>query len=458
MKQEDKVKLCRIVGVLLLADGELSDNEYQFFIDLMVRLRLSEEETRSVKKTINVDYDCTEDIESLRRVGAARDLMELLRIAASADGKIDPREQNMIERISQTIQYRLGSKEYILPLHQLEARPLSETYDVIEEIGSGAYGRVFKAVDRSTGQVCAVKRLNIDAIAQKDEDRFWREVKILSQLQSPYTVQIYGAGFDVNEPYMVLEFLEGETLFDYTRANGPMSVERVWALGKQLLEGLAEAHDHGVVHRDLKPENIMLVGRDREHAKILDFGIAGVVDSFKDERHYQITCDQITIGTPAYMPCEQLSQMEIARRETDIYAVGLILCECLMGRPVFDGDSIMIINEQMSLNVPAPIGREVLDGPLGEVLHRACQKYWMFRYGPPAELMEKIKDIEKNGDPEEIKSFYRGLYKVYRPADEMLQALKAINLSKKKAPRRQKKGDLKFLQRLVSRWRNPGRS
>ena len=453
MNAEEKVKFCRIIGILLLSDGELADDELEFFDEMMEHLDVPKKERSMIKGSINVEYDYVSDIEALRKAGYANLLLRELWAAARADAVIKPSETIMIQRVDRIIKYRLGVKNYILPLRDMGRRPLSETYELLEELSTGVFREVFKAREKRTGQLCIVKKIAIDMISRSDEDRFWREVKLLGKLRSPHAVRIHGAGFDDDVPYMILEYLEGKTLREVL-VEGPLSLSQTKSFAKQLLEGIADAHDYGIVHRDLNPANIILTGRNLDHAKILNFGIAGHTVELKEDDHFNITEDRATLGTPSYMPYEQMIEAKVARRESDIYAVGLILCECLTATPVFQGNRMAVIRAQADLESPAPLPPEVLEGPFGEIINRATQKRWYRRFGPPEGLIAQAMLLETKGTAKEIGAFYKNIYKIYSPADEMLREVDALDVSDASFSRDDAPEKQGFLKRLF-RWSRP---
>ena len=286
-------------------------------------------------------------------------------------------------------------------LQELSTAPLDETYERLDSLGEGGFGVVYKARQKGTGQLVAIKMMKSERLEKatakvRDEmrSRFWREVQLIGRLRSPYSVRLMGAGVDDDQPYMVIEFVEGRSLKDVLE-DGALRPELVLRLMRQLLEALAEAHEQGIVHRDLKPDNIMIMGKGRRlTAKVLDFGIAGIVDEFRDDSAAKVTEFGQIRGTPQYMAPEQILFFGEPMLESDIYSVGLILLECLMGEPAVQGETGSEICRRQ-INEPIEVPVELLRTGFGPVIERACSK-----------------------DPEER----------YRSADEMLTALEAVDL------------------------------
>jgi len=214
---------------------------------------------------------------------------------------------------------------------------LEERYEILEEIGKGGFGVVHKARQRTTKQLVAIKVLNLAASADpamrsEQRNRFTREMELIAQLTSPYIVRLVDAGFSGNDPFMALEYIRGRELAEVLQ-EGPLDPDLVAIVADHVLRALAEAHEHGIIHRDLKPQNIMLTGSGRRiSAKVLDFGIAGIQDSFKDGQQNITKQGQIR-GTPRYMAPEQFLFFMEPQPQMDVYSLGLVLFECLTGEP-----------------------------------------------------------------------------------------------------------------------------
>ncbi|MEM1022627.1 MAG: serine/threonine-protein kinase [Myxococcota bacterium] len=215
-------------------------------------------------------------------------------------------------------------------------------YTVLASIGAGGHAQVHRVRHELMGQERALKVLHVDANRPGFRERFLQEARSIAMLDDPHIVKISDFGtLDDGRPYLILELVEGETLAERL-SRGPLLVDEAVEFAVQILQALAHAHAHGVVHRDLKPQNIML---ERGEVKILDFGLAQVAS-------YGIEDDAQIIGTPSYMAPEQAAGEPVDGR-ADLYAVGLVLEEMLVGKTVFEGASALA-TLQLQITAPPP--------------------------------------------------------------------------------------------------------
>ncbi|SFR96519.1 serine/threonine-protein kinase [Sphingomonas jatrophae] len=227
-------------------------------------------------------------------------------------------------------------------------------YELRERIGEGAMAEVWRAHDPSIDRVLAIKLLKPELRAQPESAaRFLREAKAAGALSHPAIVTIYDVGEADGFPYIAMELLEGRPLDAVLKEEGSLSIEQALAIGAQLASALSYAHLSGVVHRDIKPSNIML-GRDRESIKILDFGIARVADGREADEQLKTQYGQI-LGTPRYMSPEQAIGRPLDGR-SDLFSVGAVLYEIVTGRHAFDGASAAVLALQITQADPAAIG------------------------------------------------------------------------------------------------------
>lgn len=210
-----------------------------------------------------------------------------------------------------------------------------DVYTIVGLIGRGSMGQIFKALDSRLGRAVALKVLSPDlAPDPASVARFEREARTIAALNHPHICTLYDAGHSGRFDYLVMEYLEGETLTDLLR-RGPLSLEATRRYATEMIDALDAAHRIGVVHRDLKPANVMITDSG---TKLLDFGIAtmiardGVDSSPVDVEHR--TQQGAVLGTAGYMSPEQARGQAVDKR-ADIWAFGCLLFEMLSGRPVF---------------------------------------------------------------------------------------------------------------------------
>ncbi|SEB47467.1 TOMM system kinase/cyclase fusion protein [Tenacibaculum sp. MAR_2009_124] len=269
-----------------------------------------------------------------------------------------------------------------------------DNYTLYEKIGEGGYGLVFKAKQLSTNQFVAIKTIKLtDTINEQTKTRqlarFERETRLCAEINHPNIVKILDKGYLKNgAPFIVFEYVEGETLKDYILKKKGLDTIEMAHLMEQILDALAYAHDKGIVHRDLKPSNIMVSElSSKNHIKILDFGIGAFTRDFRSADYKNITVTQDILGTPMYSAPEQL-RGEPPTVKSDIYAWGLIALECLTGKPVMNGGSIAEIFQQQLMPSSVPIPPSILGHEFANLLRRVLDK-------KPKKRIESVNTILK---------------------------------------------------------------
>jgi serine/threonine-protein kinase len=276
----------------------------------------------------------------------------------------------------------------------LLGRVLTGKYRVDEKLSEGGMGTVYRGTHVLMDKTVAIKVLRPSLAAdEKIVARFSREARAASRITHPNAVSVTDIGeTEDGIVFLVMEFLSGRTLKEVIRQEGPLPLDRVVNISRQVADALKAAHDQGVVHRDLKSDNIMLnstaVG---EHAKVLDFGIAkinepeGVPDS-------GLTAPNLVIGTPQYMSPEQCSQAGDIDSRSDIYSFGVILYEMLVGHVPFSGESPTIVMlKHLQEPVPSVLDeREDIPPAIGRVIARAMAKVPSDRYQHMTDLLEDL--------------------------------------------------------------------
>ena len=274
-------------------------------------------------------------------------------------------------------------------------------YRVVEELGRGAYGVVFRAEQEELGRSVAVKTLLPQAFLQQDiVQRFHREAQLISRLDHPNIIRLWDYGVDEGLLYMAVEYVEGRTLMDVIENDAPLAPARVLQLALQILDALEHAHKSGIVHRDLKPDNVVLLetktsdGQQYEVVKILDFGISKLLRGENELGALKsLTQDGTVLGTPHYMSPENIVGDPIDHR-ADLYAVGVILYEMLTGVHPFDAPSPSAVMVRHLRDPAPPIPEPVAGTPLGLAIERCLEKQPWDRVDSARALIELLETQE----------------------------------------------------------------
>ncbi len=284
-----------------------------------------------------------------------------------------------------------------------EGYEIGGRYEVFDLIGRGGFAAVFRARDDRIGRDVAVKVLDIDRLVAQGNDkevmlaRFQREARLAARISHPSVVQIHDFGIieDGEQPYIVMEILKGRDLDVELKRCGPMEPQRVLPHFVELLEALGEAHELGIIHRDLKPSNLFVVEPEarRERIKLVDFGIAHLGDG-ADNR---LTKTGYMVGTPQYMSPEYLEDQRVTPA-MDVYQMGLIMVECLAGRPVIDEGNpwkcaMLHVSEERELPVA------LMESPLGPVIDGALAIDPDDRFGDAGIFAEALAAVAVNEVP-----------------------------------------------------------
>jgi serine/threonine protein kinase/predicted Zn-dependent protease len=262
-------------------------------------------------------------------------------------------------------------------------------YQIIEELGRGGMGSVFRVLDKKLNEEVALKLLRSDiASDSKNLERFSNEVRLARKIIHKNVGRIYHLSDEGGKHFITMEYVQGQDLRALIGQTGQLTVSKTMSIAKQVCEGLVEAHRLGVIHRDLKPSNIMI---DNEgNARIMDFGIAHT------KKSKRITDSGVIVGTPEYMSPEQVEAREIDQR-TDIYSFGIILYEMLTGKVPFEGEtpiSVAVKHLTASPLQPIEVNREI-PANINKVIMKCIEKDRTRRYQSAKELLLEISNLEK---------------------------------------------------------------
>ena len=271
-------------------------------------------------------------------------------------------------------------------------------YEVLEELGQGAMGTVYRAKDPAMDRVVALKTIRTEILAGQQggefRERFYREARAAGALAHPGIVPVFDVGEHEGMPFLVMEFIKGRTLAEAARSSERLSLERACEITQQIAEALGYAHQKGVVHRDIKAANILLTSRESygiERPKITDFGVAKLTSA-------QITTTGQLLGTPAFMPPEQFSGGAIDGR-SDLFALGVILYWMATGDYPFAGENLMTVSYKVMHTEPIPPRKlnpavsEVLD----QLILKCLAKNPADRYQSGEELARELSALRMSG-------------------------------------------------------------
>ncbi len=267
-------------------------------------------------------------------------------------------------------------------------------YDILDELGQGTMGKVFRARDSVIGRVVAIKTiLSPVLLGSQDEEalqRFYREARAAGALAHPGIVPIFDIGEQDGVPFLVMEFVDGQNLEKVMKRGERRSVEQVCAICQGVAEALGYAHSQGVIHRDIKPANILMTSPQaygEERPKIADFGVA------------KLAADQLTstgkfLGTPAFMPPEQFTGEPVDGR-TDLFSLGVILYWMATGEQPFSGETITAVSYKVVHTEPIPPGKlnPAISSALDTVILKSLAKSPSDRFQTGEEFAEALAQL-----------------------------------------------------------------
>src|ERR1700754_241939 len=264
---------------------------------------------------------------------------------------------------------------------------LSGRYRLDAQIGAGGMSTVYRAFDVNLERQVAIKLLHREMSADSDQlERFRREARAVAQLSHPHIVGVIDAGEDEGRPYIVFEYVEGETLKERIRRNGRLPIAEAVAYGIEIARALGAAHARHIVHRDVKPQNVLI---DEEgSAKVTDFGIARTLDE------EGLTADGRVLGTTDYVSPEQALGHDVGG-QSDIYSLGIVLWEMLTGEVPYRGENqVSVAMKHVREDLPdLQMRRPEVSSALAAVVDNATAKDLDQRYQDDAELISDLEDV-----------------------------------------------------------------
>ncbi len=285
---------------------------------------------------------------------------------------------------------------------------IDEKYKILEQLGRGGTGVVYKAEHILINRTVAIKVLHPHLVENEDSlKRFQHEAKVASRLNHPSAVLLYDFGILQNYPYLVMQYVEGKTLKQLIRDKGSLSLHEVYEIFQQVTSALSEAHRLGIIHRDLKPENIMITNTDDGNRRVLvlDFGIAKLLHQAGEKAATLVTQEGLFYGTPQYASPEQVLSKELDAR-SDIYSLGIILYEALSGDLPFDAPSLMEILFKQLNELPIALREKKPPLPLGRAVDalvmKCLEKDPGKRYQSVKELLDDLQVVSANLGKEQL--------------------------------------------------------
>lgn len=278
-------------------------------------------------------------------------------------------------------------------------RTIKGRYKLIDERGRGSFATVYVARDIENNHIYAAKVMHIE-LANDDEllARFQREAHILSSFSDPHIVRIDDYGDDNNANYIVMDYIDGQSLKYYMINDGPMEALRALNYARQIAEGLDTAYKQGVVHRDIKPQNILINTKDM--VKITDFGLA------RGRETVTLTQSNVFMGTAYYISPEQAESGRSADTRSDLYSVATVLFEMLAGRPPFEGETAVdIVIKHMNEKVPSICRlRPDLPMEMDTFMQKALAKAPADRFATPREFIVALEQLQERiqAQPERV--------------------------------------------------------
>jgi tRNA A-37 threonylcarbamoyl transferase component Bud32 len=283
----------------------------------------------------------------------------------------------------------------------VQAKPTLGRYEILEELGRGAMGIVYKGRDPKLGRLTAIKTIRFtddfdEDQVEKIKEQFCREAEVVAKLSHPNIVTIYDVGEDLELSYLAMEYLEGESLEKYAERGGLLVIRKCLDVVAQVCDALDYAHSRGIVHRDVKPANIMILKNGL--VKVTDFGIARATATSK-------TRTGVIKGTPYYMSPEQISGMRVDGR-SDIFSLGVVFYQLMTGELPFGGENLAAIMYQITSvphDPPTKYNTKIYKAAVA-ILDRALEKKLEKRYQNAKQMGDHLRLLGQKLDEVKAKS------------------------------------------------------
>jgi serine/threonine protein kinase len=282
------------------------------------------------------------------------------------------------------------------------------SYELLDRIGAGGMGEVWKARDRQLDRLVALKFLTGEASPRRD---LLHEARAASSLNHPNIVTVFQVGESAGDAYLAMEFVEGVSLRHFI--GGPHDIGDALGISEQIVDGLASAHQRGIIHRDLKPENIMI--RDDGRVKLVDFGLAKhlLLDDASTHETAMSKSGEL-VGTCSYMSPEQARGHAITPA-SDVFSLGIVMYELFSGRHPFRQEAVLDTLNAIVRDEPPPLKPPHAPLPVGQIVTRALRKEPTHRFSSASEISEPLKQARQEWDSDTTRTTARSATPKPRP-------------------------------------------
>ncbi len=391
----EKNKLSALFEIAVLLDEseyseearELFEKIKQFDAEAFKNLRSLSQKAKKDKPDTNTDYGriLQEDFQASER---EKEYLERKSKLEKMKEELSESDVTLEADIDDTLASGTPGKKPLNFMHIQEGQKFGDRYQILQLLGSGGMGTVYKALDIELDEIVAIKilspQLNLDENAVA---RFKQEIKLARKINHPNVIRIYDLGELFGIKFITMEYFEGRDLKQIINQNGFFSIPQGLELSLKICAGLQAAHLKGIIHRDIKSQNIMIA--DDKSVKVLDFGIA------KSSNVKGLTMDGSILGTPEYISPEAILQKPVDQR-SDIYSLGIVLYEIFTGSVPFTGTNIMAVIRQHLYDDPiSPRSiNDQLPEEIEEVILRSIDRDPESRYQSVAELKSELQMLK----------------------------------------------------------------